>query len=316
MARHRGAFWTGVVIGAALLVGGAGVAYVGYERTAGPAGAVKGYFAALQQSDAKTALAYGDLPADGSRMLLTSAVLREQQRIAPINDVQASTLRQTGDTATVRITYDLDFATGRLAVSDSVTTVRRGGTWHLQRAAALTSLYLLQAGNRATVIGAPVPQGQLLLFPGAAPIRLDSPYLQVDSGTSIISLSSSADTSISVVVSDAGRAAARAALVSALHACVTLGPNSDPRCPLPTRGVPGTLRATLPQNGANSVSIVVTSDHDGVLQLTGSIDLDGRYDALDFNNVAVTHRGAFSVSVNALAYAQNPIVLRWQEPAS
>ncbi|HLY33187.1 MAG TPA: hypothetical protein VKQ07_01515 [Jatrophihabitantaceae bacterium] len=316
MGRHRGAFWTSVAIGAALFVGGAGVAYVGYEHTAGPAGAVKGYFTALEHSDAKIALAYGDLPADGSRVLLTSTVLREQQHIAPISDVQASTLRQSGNTATVRVTYDLGFSTGRLAVSDTVSTVRRGGSWHLERAAALTRLFVLQAGNRATIVGAPIPDGPLLVFPGAAPIRLDSPYLQVDADTSTISLSSNVDTSISVEVSDAGRIAARAALSSALRSCVTLGAHADPRCPIPARTVPGTLHAALAANVVNSIGIVVTPDNDGVLQMTGTIKLNGRYDGLDFNNVASTHRGTFTLQVNALAFAQNPIVLRWQEPTS
>jgi len=314
--KHRGVFWTVVTVAIALVVGGAVVAYLGYERTAGPAGAVKGYFDALRRSDAKNALAYGDLPTDGSRILLTSTVLREQQRIAPITDVQSSTFRQSGNTASVRVTYVLGFASGRLMVSDSVTVVKHGGTWRLQRAAALTRLYMQQAGNRATIVGAPIPDGQLLVFPGAAPIRLDTPYLQVDAGSSVIALSSEEDTSISVDVSGAGRSAARAALASALAACVTRGSSADPSCPLPGRVVPGTLQATLPANVTNSIGILVAPDSDGVLQLTGSIKVDGRYDSLDFNNVASPHRGVFTLKVNALAYAQSPITLRWQEPAS
>jgi hypothetical protein len=309
-------FWTAVAVAVALVIGGLVVAYVGYERTAGPAGAVKGYFDALRRSDARTALAYGDLPSEGSRALLTSTVLHEQQRIAPMTDVQASTLRQSGATATVRVTYDLVFASGRLQASDSVAVVRRGHTWHLQRAAVLTRLFVLQAGNRATVVGAPVPDGQVLLFPGAAPVRLDTPYLQVDPGTSVLALSSSEDTSLGVIVTDAGRVAARAALATALQACVTRDADADPTCPLPARAVPGSLHATLPDNAANSIGVLVTPDNDGVLQLTGSIRVTGRYEALTFDNVASTHRGAFTLHVNALAYARSPIVLRWQEPTT
>ena len=313
---RRGRYWTAVAFALALILGGAVVAFIGYERSSGPDGAVKAYFAALSRSDAPAALAFGDIP-DGPRTLLTSTVLREQQRIAPITDVQVNVTQQHGSRATVSVHYDLGFADGRLRIDDQVDVVRRGHTWHLTTVAADTRLDLLQAADRATIVGAAVPQDHELVFPGAAPIRLDTPLLAIESDTSVITLSGTTDTTIGVSVSSAGRDAARAALTTALRSCLTQGSQADPRCPLPSaRVVPGSVRATVPADLADAVGVVVQSDPAGALQLSGSLHLNGQYTALDFNNVASVHRGPFTLPITALAYPRTPLTLQWQQPGT
>ena len=54
--RHRGLYWSAVLLALAALVGGSAFAYRAYEQTSGPDGAVKGYFAALSRSDALTVI--------------------------------------------------------------------------------------------------------------------------------------------------------------------------------------------------------------------------------------------------------------------
>lgn len=312
--RHRGSFWTAVAISLVLIVGGGVLAYVGFQRTGGAAGAVKGYFAALRRGDAPDALAYGDLPA-GSRVLLTSEVLREQLSVASISNLSIVDVRTRGNTATVDVRYDLAFASTRLSVTDAVRVVKRGASWRLARVAVLTKLDLLQAGDRASVVGAAVPDGPVLVFPGAVPIKLDTAYLEVDPDTGVVTLSGSNDTAISVVPTDAGRAAARSALEAALAGCVKAG--ADPRCPLPSpRSVPGSVRGAISANSAHDIGVVVTADPTGTLQMIGNVRVVGRYDVLDFDNVVSTKHGAFQLQVDARAYPQSPLTIRWQQVQS
>jgi hypothetical protein len=310
--RWRGWFWTAVATAFLTVVAGAVIAFIGYRQTSGPDGAVKGYFAALERSDAASALAFGDIP-DGARTLLTSRVLREQQHLAPISNVQITDVQHSGKTATVSVHFVLDFSGERLGVDDSVQVIHRGGSWRLARVAATTRLDVLQAIDRASVVGAPVPPDAVLVFPGAAPIRLDTPYLAVEPETSIVTLSGSNDTAIGITVSTAGRTAIRSVLQTQLQSCLTTGAKADPRCPLPTpRAVPGTVRATLPPNAADAVGMVVQADSSGLVQLTGKLPLNGTYTALDFNNIAHGYRGAFTLPVQALAYPGSPVVVSWQ----
>ena len=46
--RHRALYWTCAALAVIALVGGTVVALVSYAATGGPAGAVRGYFAALR----------------------------------------------------------------------------------------------------------------------------------------------------------------------------------------------------------------------------------------------------------------------------
>lgn len=312
--RHRRSFWSAVVVAVALVVGGGAVAYVGFERTGGADGAVRGYFAALRRGDAPAALGFGDVP-DGPHALLTSTVLREQQRIGKISDVTIAKVTRHGDLATVDVRYDLAFSTTLLSVSDSVQVRKHGRSWHLTAVAARTKLDVLQAQDRASIVGAPVPDTAVLVFPGAAPVAVDSPFLQVDPDGSIITLSGTGDTSIGVVPSDAGRAMAHQALDAALAPCVTA--KADPRCPLPSpRSVPGSVRGTLSPNGTNDVAVDVLLDAAGTLRMLGTVTVVGQYQQLDFNNVASTKRGAFKLQVNARAYPVAPLVIRWQQAST
>jgi hypothetical protein len=308
-------FWTTCALALLLVAGGAVTAFVGYERTAGPDGAVRGYFAALRRADAGAALAFGDIP-DGPRTLLTAKVLREQQRIAPIADVQVVVSQRHGGTATVAVHYDLDFPGDRLRVDDSVQVVRHGRDWHLARVAAYTRLDVLQAADRTSIVGAPVPADPTLVFPGAAPIRVDTAYLMVQDDSSVVTLSGGSDTAIAVGVSPAGAAAVRAALGTALRSCLA-GLHPDPRCPLPSaRTVPGSVRAALPANAVDALKIAVQPDSSGLVQVSGSLRLSGSYTDLDFDNVAHQHRGGFTLPVQAVSYATAPVALSWQQVAT
>lgn len=312
LRRHRGLFWSAILLALAALAGGSAFAYVTYAATAGPDGAVKGYFAALARGDAPAALGFGDLP-PGPHELLTSTVLRAQVKIAPIRHVEIITTDQSGDTATVSVQYHLDFTDGTRQVTDGVQVVRHKGSWRLAQTAATTQLRLLQAAQRATIVGAGIPDGVLLMFPGAVPIAFDTPYLRLSAATSSVALSAPADTDLTVQVTATGLSAVDAAVTKALRGCLAGGAQADPRCPLPARrAVPGSLHATVTAAGVlRAAALSLAASSAGVITISGKIRLTAGYTALDFDNQPVAKNGAVSLPLTATAYATDPITINW-----
>lgn len=313
--RHRGLFAAAFAVAVAALVGGSVMAVRAYRATASPAAAVTGYFAALQRADAPAALGFGELP-PGPRSLLTSPVLAAQQRIAPIRAVSVVSVDQTGSTATVAVTYTLGFAGGTRTVQDRVPVIYRGHAWRLTRTAALTQLHLAEAVDRASILGAGVPDGAVLLFPGAVPIGFDTPYLQLDAASSIVTLSGSRATDPSVQLSAPGRTAMLAAVATALRACLGAAGTPDPRCPVPSdRYVPGSLRGSFSGADLARLSLGVTADPAGVVRIGGApLPVTGTYQVLDFNNQPLPGSGTVALPLSATSYAVAPITVNWAGP--
>ena len=306
---RRTMFRLGVVIGVGALVGGLVLAYAGYRATAGPAGAVKGYFAALARGDAPSALAFGNLPA-GPHMLLTSTVLAEQRKIAPITHVHVSGTQRHGDSATVAVDYTIAFPGRPDRQSDKVEVVKRGSSWRLAQSAVRTRLEVVGASQRATVLGASLPSGDVLVFPGAAPVRLDTPYLVIDPPSSVITFASQATTSINAVVSRSGERQIKAAVVAALRSCLRAG--ADPRCPLPDgRAVPASLRGTMPAGVGDALTLSTGDDPAGQIEIRGTLHINGSYSLLDFDNVTTVKRGRLTVTLRAYAFAVPPLHVSW-----
>jgi hypothetical protein len=310
--RRRGLFWSAIVLALAALVGGATFAYVTYAATAGPDGAVQGYFAALARGDAPAALGFGDLPS-GPTQLLTSSVLRAQRKVAPIRHVEIIATDEEGDAATVSVRYVLDFPDGAQLVNEDVPVLRRKGSWRLARTAATTELRLQQAGDRATIMGGRVPDGELLIFPGAVPIHFDSPYLRLAAATSSVKLAAQAQTRLTVQVTEAGRAAVRTAVESALRACLAGSTTADPRCPLPvSRAVPGSVRAKVSAAGVQRAAVVkLAQSSSGVVAISGAIKLAARYTVLDFENQPVPRSATVSLPLAATTHVTDPITIVW-----
>jgi hypothetical protein len=308
--RHRGLYWAAVLLSIVALVAGAVLAWVGYAATSGPDGTVRGYFQALQRSDAAAALAFGDLPA-GPRQLLTGTVLREQQRIAPIRDVAIVSTADTGRAATVTVRYQLGYRDSAQPRTETIALVHRG-SWRLARTAIATTVHVQQARARATVVGAAVPSGTVLLFPGAVPVAFDTPYLQLDPTRSSVGFGTGTDNDVTVPVSAAGRSAVGQALAAALKGCFAAAAPAASTCPLPSdRYVPASLAGTLVGDVPAAMRVGLAANSAGVIQIGGQIGFTGRYRVLDFNNIAVPKTGSVDLPLTATAYAVKPIVIRW-----
>ncbi|MFN2518979.1 MAG: hypothetical protein ABR604_08060 [Jatrophihabitantaceae bacterium] len=313
--RHRALFWASILVALSAFVGGSLVAYVTYAETAGPDGAVKAYFAALSRGDAPAALGFGDLPV-GARQLLTSTVLRAQRKIAPIRHFEIVGTDLSGATATVSVRYELAFANGAQQVTDDVRVVRRSGSWRLSTTAASTRLRLLQARDRATIVGTRIPDGPLLVFPGAVPITFDTPYLRLSAATRGIELSAPAETQLTVQVTAMGRTVFDAAVLRALNGCLSGGAGADPRCPLPVnRAVPGSVRGSVSAAQVSRSAVLgLAASAAGVVTVSGKVTLRATYLALDFSNLPVKKSGTATLALTASAFATDPITIEWARP--
>jgi hypothetical protein len=200
---RRRLYWIGVLLTVGLLAAGIAVGTLGYAKTSGPDGAVRAYFAALAHADAADALAYGDVPA-GPHTLLTETVLREQLRIAPLQHFSIVSTKRHGAKATVQVKYTLAFTGRDQQLNVSVPVHEDGGDgWRLDQAAVPTELHATNAAQRETIIGGQIPAGKTLLFPGALPVRVDTPYLELDPAEDYVAFGAQSTTPIVLQVSAA-----------------------------------------------------------------------------------------------------------------
>jgi hypothetical protein len=306
----RGLYWGATVLGVLLLVGGSVLAVVGFADTAGPAGVVRGYFAAVSRGDAPRALALGHVP-DGPHTLLTSEVLRAQQRVAPLRRVRIEAVHRSGDRARVTVRYVLDFPRHPQAVGASVGVHRANGDWRLDAVAVRASLDIAAALDRATIVGAGIPDGETLLFPGAVPVTFDTPFLQLDPASSHVDFGADPVVRVEVQVSRRGRDTALGALAASLDAC--LAGSGDLTCPLPSeRFVPGSIRGRVAEPLAKAVRVTLRPAGAGVLDVAGDVAVDASsYQRLSFNNRARPGSGRVVLKLHARAYATAPLHLVW-----
>jgi hypothetical protein len=305
--RHRLAYWTAFVVALAAVVAGAVIAVDGYAQS-GPDAAVSGYFAALEHADAPAALSYGAMP-PGPHTLLTSAVLRQQQQIAPIAHVQVHTLARHGGIATVAVSYTLGFFGHPRQVTDRLQVHRTGHDWMLARTTVNVGVRLHQAVDRASILGTRVPRGGISIFPGALPVGFDTPNLRLDPAASTVTLSSGGTLAPSVELTGTGRSAVLAAVRSALRSCLARDP--DPRCPVPSdRYVPGSIRGKLA--GLAHVSLSVEHDPFGVVHVSASGRVGhATYRTLDFDNQPMPHTGTVTLPITARVAVHPPLTVIW-----
>lgn len=309
---RRWLYWLGVLVAVALLATGTTLAWQGYAATAGPDGVVRGYFAALARGDASDALAFGALP-DGPHTMLTGTVLEAQQRIAPIRHVSVGHVARHGATAAVPVRYVLAFPGKPIPVDVTVHLHRHGGDWRLDQVAVPTELDVGAAAQRMTVVGAGVPSGPTLLFPGALPIGFDTPYLALDPQQDTVTFGAPPTVTVAAVPTPAAQTALLAQTRRMLQTCVTGSP--DVACPLPDeRYVPGSLHGTLAGSLQNAVVRVDPSDRAGTLDVSAEAAVHGSYRKLGFDNVATAGTGTVTAEIHAAAYAVPPLRLHWTAP--
>ena len=290
-------------------------AYDGYRNGSGADGAVRGYLHALADGDAPAALSYGTIPS-GGQSFLTSEVLAQQLKLAPIHGITIGTDVAVGDATKVSFSYDLAFSRGSQHVSDTVLVRKVGDRWRLARVAVPVVISVLAAQDRSTLAGAAIPTTPTLLFPGAVPVVFDSPYLRLALASDQVFLSHNSDLVLTVELAPTARTAVLAKLTTMLAECGHGGTGTAlARCPVPSpEFVPGSMSGTLAVQ-SSSLAMEIDSSAIGTISITGNATFNGAYKQLDFNDVAHARRGKLSVPFEAEAFAVAPLAVSFEVPS-
>lgn len=308
--RRRGLFWTGVLVALAALVGGTLVSVQAWQSESAPDTAAVDYFHALARGDAPAALGLGDVPS-GVHSYLTREVLRASLHTAGISDVRVLSVAKSGRTATVTLQYQLNYASGPVPVTDSVNTVRHGRSWRLTATAVPVQLRIEADSARMSIGGAAVPTQRVLFFPGAVPISLDTPNLSVD--PVVAHLNGGAPKSIQPKVSSAGEQAIDRAVAAAITRCISGKPSGG--CPSPDNPagvVPGSVRGVVTGDLADHLNIQLVPDANGLVQISGVVNVKGTYQQLDFDNQPQRKSGTAQLNISAQCYVTDPGRLVWE----
>ncbi len=313
--RGRGLWYVGVVVALVLLIGGSALAAVSWLRVPAPAAVVRNYFAAIRAGDAAKALSFG-VPPSGVRTYLTSEVLSAQRALGTITAVSVGATRISGASASVDVSYEITSTDGNIHRTERLALAEHSRRWLLQTVAAPVTVALDTAAHRATFAGVALPQGQILLFPGRIPVEFDTPNLQQDPTSDVVTLGSSGPLAVHAALSPAGTAAVTSSLESAMRTCLTQGAAAPVSCPLtPDAGaerlVPDSLRGTLTSTSMPSSPTLVPGNADGVVQASGDFTVSGSWTSLTFNNLATTQKGKADVSFTATLSVTAPATVVW-----
>jgi hypothetical protein len=306
---YRRLFWFAVLAALAAVAAGALIIASAYVSESEPETAAVAYFHALGRGDAAGALGLGDVPA-GSRTYLTSQVLDAALSIAKISDVRVLSAVRHGRTAEVTLEYQL----GPQQVSDAVSLVRHGRGWRLTRTAVPVDLSIANGAERMSIAGARVPDGTVLLFPGALPVAVDTPNLDLG-GLHVVHLDLAGaqviEQKLAPQVSLAGKQQVGEAVRAAVQACLSGGTSRG--CPQPADPtvVPGSIRGRITGNLDTDRPITVASDAAGLLVISGNVVVNGTYQRLDFDNQPVRRTGTLKLMIHAQCYATDPAKIVW-----
>jgi len=310
-SRRRGLYWVGVLVALAALVGGGIIVVTAWTSESAPETAALAYFHALERGDAPAALGLGDAPA-GVHSYLTSDVLQLSSNVAKIDNVHVLSVDRSGRTAKVTLQYQLISSSGKaLAVTDAVDIVRRGHSWRLTKTAVPVRVQFGAGGSRMSVGGTPVPNRTVLFFPGALPISVDTPNLEL--APVVVHLNGASPQPLEPTVSEAGTQAVAEAVAAAVNQC--LRSRADMSCPTaddPITVVPGSVRGTVDAAAvADHLKIELDPNANGLLKITGPVAVKGSYQVLDFDNQPVHKTGTVKLAVSAECYASNPGNIVW-----
>lgn len=286
---------------------------------------MRAYFDALAAGDAPAALALADAPPHGP--YLTSVVLRQQLRTAPLVDLALVGTTTLGATATVEVRYQLLFGTGARSISDTARLVRRGSSWRMSRVASTVQVSAgAPLAGRVRLAGRKLPAAGVTLFPGALPLAADAPALRVLASTS----PGGADDQPAIRLAD-GQLSARARVdlssqlreqaeraTQALLAACLAPASKDPLCPLPdsARPVPGTLHGSAPALATVNPRIGLEEAAAGVISVRAQLPVQGSWQVWDFENQVIRRTGPVTVAVDARVFVDRPTQAYWNPPST
>ena len=302
---HRGLFWVAVLASLAAVASGAVITATAYVNESEPETAAVHYFEALGRGDAPGALGMGDLP-PGPRTYLTGQVLAAALSIAKISDVQVLSVARHGGEAKVTLEYRL----GPQTVSDAVSLERHGRGWRLTRTAVPVRLHVSAGADRMSIAGARLPTTSVLLFPGALPVVIDTPNLNLGKTLPVVHLEGDGGQELAARLSPTGDRRVADAVRAAVQAC--LNGRRSQGCPQPAaaRIVPGTVRGRVTGNLEPDAATTVAGAA-ALLTISGTVTANGSYQVLDFDNQPLRRTDSLKLRIHAQCYATDPTKIAW-----
>ncbi|HET9649984.1 MAG TPA: hypothetical protein VFP34_17360 [Microlunatus sp.] len=194
------------------------------------ADAVRSYLQALSTGDADTALALSvDPPTE--KTLLTSAVLVESNRIAPITAVEV-TDPGSQSASSVAVSYRI----GSTPVQEAIPVTKIGDEWKLARTFSWLDLSAATAYGRlpVTVNKTKVTRTTVNVFPGAYAFASTSKYLRFSKNTVTVAgvVRTSSATGLSMALTSAGSDHLRSTARKSLENCMKQRKLHPSNCPL------------------------------------------------------------------------------------
>lgn len=311
--RHSGLLFAGAAVSAAIALVLAGIVVNNFLDSRGPRAVATRYLAAIADGDASTALAYAAHPPT-SAPYLTDRVLAEQLRLARLTRVLVRGVRQSGGTATVLVSYVLDFAGDPVTQQDRIDLIKHGSSWRLRRVA--TDVTLPGGGpgaDRLTFAGRPFTSISGLIFPGALPIGTDTAAVVVTNHPAVRLTDDSSFPAVDAEVSADTRRQVEDALGVALTRCLS-AESVDPRCPVVPGGrpVPGSLHGSLVRTIAeSSPRVTLSARGNGVIEVSAAAQLNAEWRTWDFNNLEQARHEITTVTVNAVSSVDSPRSIIW-----
>ena len=262
------------------------------------ADAVKGYLTAVSKSDAKTALGY----LDGSfgKDLLTDAVLKESNKLAPISHI---TVKQRTSGSTVG-DVSATFSVGGKTVTTTYQAYKVKDDWKITNGVQLVSFDSLK-GLGASVNGVSTANlTEPYVFPGTYRLTLPSKYFSFkgDSTFTIVGANdATALYEVQVALNDTGVKEYRSLVRTAVEACVAMKTLSTP-CGMDITGinlsgatpVEGTVTRTLTAEGSAALDALqpeVSGSAPTVVSTYDSISVDTTLQGSDGQTYSVTLGG-------------------------
>ena len=266
------------------------------QSSATAADAVKGYLTAISKSDAKTALGYLD-SVSGDKALLTDAVLKESNTLAPISHITVKERKGSSSSSDVQASFTI----GGKTVTTTYTAYKLKDDWKISGGVELISLSSM-TGLDSTINGVSTAKlSEENVFPGTYKLELASKYFSFD-GDSTFTIVTSDDTSalykVKVALNDAGTAEYRSLVRASLEACVAMKTLSTP-CGMDITAID--LSGATPVEG--SVTRTLTADGNAALnnlkpQTSGSTPtVVSTYDSI---SVSMTLQGSDGNTYNVL----------------
>lgn len=273
----------------------------------GPSDTVLRFFRAVRDNDAKAALAeLATTPADTT--FITNAVLAVGHSAGAISDISVLATNST----VVPVTYTV----GGEAVTDRISVQPVGNGYKVSTSLNSGGIALkdkIRTQLPLSIAGTAVTTDTVVLLPGSYPLTTMTDHVRYGTGSLVVKRLTDAPSAndLKLTVSDAGQAAAAAAVTSSLEACAAQKSFTPVGCPFKltvTTADPSTVTWTVLSKPADDLKITISATD--VTRSTVEVPLKMQISYVD-GTAAVPQALAVVQAVGTIDLLANPTTVVW-----